>query len=383
MLDLPQNFVHYDEARKSGFIKIKNLKDQGVNVVGVFCTYSPRELVLAADAVPVGLCGTSNEPVEAAEKHLPKNLCPLIKSSYGHAITDTCPYFYYSDLILAESTCDGKKKMYELLNEMKPVHMMYLPNGQDADLAIETWKAETERFKARLEQEFGVEITEEKLRAAIHLKNRERKACLDFYQLGQLIPSPISGYEISNTIDSMGFSFDIEENIAKLETRTAELKKYYEENLKGTKSTRPRILVTGCPSGGVREKVIHQIELLGADIVAFENCNGPREKMELVDETKEPIQALAEKYLNISCAVMSPNRGRFDTLAQMIKDYNVDGVIEIVLHACHCFAIEAHYVKKFVTEEQGLPYLCLTTDYSESDSGQISTRISAFLEMMA
>jgi benzoyl-CoA reductase/2-hydroxyglutaryl-CoA dehydratase subunit BcrC/BadD/HgdB len=383
MVELPENFVSYNEARKAGFIKIKNLKDKGTKVVGVFCSYAPRELVLAADAVPIGLCGTSNEPVEAAEKHLPKNLCPLIKSSYGHAITDTCPYFYYSDLILAESTCDGKKKMYELLSDMKPVHMMYLPNGQDADLALEAWMSETERFKKRLEDDFGVKITDEKLKAAIKLKNRERKACLDFYELGKLVPPPVSGYELSNTMDSLGFSFDVEENIAKLEARTAELKKYYEENLKGTKTNRPRILVTGCPSGGVREKVIRQIELLGADIVAFENCNGPREKMEMIDEEKEPIRAMAEKYLNIPCAVMSPNRGRYETLEQLIHDYQIDGVVDIVLHACHCFAIESHFVKELVTEKYGLPYLNLTTDYSESDSGQISTRISAFLEMMA
>jgi len=379
---LPKDFDNYTEARKNGFMKLKALKDQGKHVVGTFCTYAPRELVWAADAVPVSLCGSSNEPVEAAEKDLPKNLCPLIKSSYGFAITDTCPYFYYSDMILAESTCDGKKKMYELMNKLKPVHTMSLPNSREGEMALESWAGEMRRFKEHLEEAFGVEITEEKLREAIKRQNRERQAALAFFELGKLNPPPISGYDISITLESMGFSFDLEANIKKLQDLVAEKTKYYEENLKGTTSTRPRLLVTGCPLIGVRDKVLKQIEALGADVVAFENCGGPREKMELVDETKEPLQALAEKYLNINCAVMSPNQSRLDTIKQTIEDYQVDGVVEVVLHACHCFAIEAHNVKRLVTEECGLPYLELTTDYSQADSGQIATRISAFIEMM-
>ncbi len=142
-------------------------------------------------------------------------------------------------------------------------------------------------------------------------------------------------------------------------------------------------MITGCPSGGVREKIIRQIEEAGADIVCFENCCGPREKMDKVDETIDPYRALAEKYLRVNCSVMSPNPGRFETLTKMIQDYQVDGVIEIILQACHTFAVEAYKIKQFITQEQKLPYMCLETDYSQADSGQINTRISAFLEMLA
>ncbi len=76
-----------------------------------FCTYTPIELIHAAGAVAVSLCGTSDEPIHYAERHLPKNLCPLIKSSYGFAISEQCPYFYFADLLVGgETTCDGKKK---------------------------------------------------------------------------------------------------------------------------------------------------------------------------------------------------------------------------------------------------------------------------------
>ena len=381
MLNLPENFQTYSEARQQGFMRMKALKEQGKKVVGIFCTYTPVEMVLAAGAVPVSLCGGSDKPIPYAEKTLPKNLCPLIKSSYGYAVSDTCPYFYFSDMVLAETTCDGKKKMYEMMGELKYTHVMQLPPGRSGELALESWRLEMLRLKEVMEEQLGVVITEEDIRQAIHLENRERKATLEFYEIGRLKPTPLSGYEINTVIDSNDFLFDTEEMIAFLERRTAELKKDYEENFAG-KPSRPRVLITGCPTGGVREKIIRLIEESGADVVGFENCSGPRTMKDLVDENKDPYLALAEKYLRINCSVMSPNPGRIEALDEMIDDYQVDGVIEVILQACHTFAIESDRVKKFVTNERNLPYLCLETDYSQTDTGQISTRISAFLEIL-
>ena len=114
MLNLPANFETYAEARKSGFMKMKEIKDNGGRIVGVYCSFVPQELLMAAGAAAAPLCASSDEPIPAAEKKLPRNLCPLIKASYGFALTDTCPYFYFSDFIVGETTCDGKRKMFEL-----------------------------------------------------------------------------------------------------------------------------------------------------------------------------------------------------------------------------------------------------------------------------
>ncbi|WP_333638130.1 double-cubane-cluster-containing anaerobic reductase [Tissierella praeacuta] len=382
MLKLPKNFENYEEARREGFLKVKALKEKGTPVVGIFCTYTPIELIHAAGAVAVGLCGTSDAPIPDAEKHLPKNLCPLIKSSYGFAVSETCPYFYFADLLVGETTCDGKKKMYELLNEIKPTYVMHLPQGQDKDHAFKYWREELVRLKEVLEDKFNIEITDEILREEIKERNRERKILLDFYELGKLNPSPISGREVNETMEALGFQFDRRTQCDFIADRTRELKDKYEKELKGTKSNRPRILITGCPVGGVRDKVLKTIEDSGADIVAFENCSGVREKATLVDETVDPIDALTEKYLNVSCSVMTPNPRRFQALDEMIDEYEIDGVIEVVLQACHTFNVEAYNVKRFVTEKKDKPYLYIETDYSKLDIGQINTRINAFLEML-
>ena len=75
MLRLPENFESFPEARKSGFMKMKAHKDNGGKIVGTYCSFIPTELIMAAGAIPVTLCATSEEPIAAAQEHLPSNLC--------------------------------------------------------------------------------------------------------------------------------------------------------------------------------------------------------------------------------------------------------------------------------------------------------------------
>ena len=129
--ELPAIFDSFSDARRQGFLAVMALKERQIPLVGTYCTFMPQEVAMAAGAVVVSLCSTSDETIEEAEKDLPRNLCPLIKSSYGFGKTDKCPYFYFSDLVVGETTCDGKKKMYEYMAEFKPVHVMQLPNRAD------------------------------------------------------------------------------------------------------------------------------------------------------------------------------------------------------------------------------------------------------------
>ena len=378
MLRLPKNFETFNEARQKSFMSLYEAKKNGKKVIGTFCSYTPVELIHAAGAIPVGLCGKSEQGIPEAEAHLPKTLCPLIKASYGMAMSDQCPYFYFSDGILAETTCDGKKKMYELMGTFKPVHVMNLPQGKSQALAIESWTEEVKRAAEFLEKLFNVKITEEKLHDAIVYRNRVRKAIVDLYEVAKIKPSPVSGYEISTVAESADFHFTDDDLVAKLEKITKEFK----SRIRHEGDNRPRVLITGCPNAGVRDKVIKRLEELGADYVCADICSGPRAQKFMIDENSDPYRAIAERYLKINCSVMTPNTARFDDIKSLVHEYQVDGVIEVVLHGCHTFAVEAFNTMKIVQENLALPYLRLDTDFSQSDKGQIETRLGAFIEMM-
>ena len=154
--DLPEVFEEFAEQRQKSFLAVKELKEKGVPVVGSYCTYFPKEIAMAMGAGCVSLCSTSDETIPEAEKDLPKNLCPLIKSSYGFAKTDKCPFFYFSDVVVGETTCDGKKKMYELMAEFKPVFVMELPNSQ-SEKGLEFWRREVIRTKEYFEEFFELQ----------------------------------------------------------------------------------------------------------------------------------------------------------------------------------------------------------------------------------
>ena len=127
--ELPETFDEFVDARKQGFLHVKEYVENGGHLIGFLCSYTPLEIIEAAGAAAVGLCGTSNEPIADAEKVLPKNLCPLIKGTYGFAYTDKCPYTYFSDFIVGETTCDGKRKMFELLNDIKETYVLHVICG--------------------------------------------------------------------------------------------------------------------------------------------------------------------------------------------------------------------------------------------------------------
>ena len=377
--DLPAMFEEFADQRRNSFLAIKKLKDAGTPVVGVFCTYLPKEIANAMGAVVVGLCSVSDETIPDAEKDLPRNLCPLIKSSYGFAKTDKCPFFYFSDLVVGETTCDGKKKMYEMLAEFKPVYVIELPNRQSEE-GIAMYRREIIRFKEKLEEQFGTTITEEAIRHQIRLRNESTKALLRLQYLMANDPAPVSGLDIVNTSYGSGFNLDLES----LPGRINEMADMIEADYAAGKNVgkRPRILVTGSPSGGAALKVIRAIEESGAVVVAFENCAGLKSMLLTDEENPDVYDALARRYMGIGCSCMSPNPNRLAMLDRLIDEFKVDGVVDLILQACHTYNVETSLVGKLVKEKKGIPYTVVETDYSQSDVGQIKTRMAAFVEML-
>jgi benzoyl-CoA reductase/2-hydroxyglutaryl-CoA dehydratase subunit BcrC/BadD/HgdB len=378
---LPAQFEEFADARKQGFLAVKKQKDNNKHVVGVFCTYTPVEIIMAAGAISVGLCAFSDETIAEAEKVLPRNLCPLVKSSYGFAITDKCPYMYFADLIVGETTCDGKKKMYELLSEFKNVHVMQLPQTQADAASKELWYQEVLGLKRRIEQEFDVIISDEDIAAAIKLKNQERRLLKEFYELSRACPPPITGAEQLKVLYGSQFKFDYQEKNRELRETIDKVKQDYQNGLTSVPGSAKRILITGCPLAGATEKIVTAIEESDGVVVAYENCIGIKPAERLVDEDKEPYAALADRYLQIGCSVMMPDNNRFELLSRLVKEFKVDGVVEMTLQACHTYAIETASVRKLMQNE-GVPFISIETDYSAADVAQIKTRLAAFIEML-
>ena len=367
-------------------LRIKELQDakaQGRKVIGTFCVFVPEELVLAADAVQVGLCAGAEIGKEAAEKILPRNTCALIKSFVGFKLARLCPFIESCDLVVGETTCDGKKKAYEIFAEYAPVYVMEIPQMKQA-CDRDLWKAEILRFRAEIEQVTGKEITAAKLKEAIRLVNARRRVLQRLNRLRAVVPAPISGRDallinqISFYDDPVRFTGKIGQLCDELETRVKA-----GEGV-APKDT-PRLMLSGCPMAVPNWKLPYIIESSGAVIVGEESCIGARSTRDLVDESgdtlDEMLDALVDRYMKIDCACFTPNTERLDHIVAMARDLKVDGVIHYGLSFCQPYAMEAFKVEKALTAA-GIPMLSLETDYSMEDVEQLKTRVEAFVEMI-
>lgn len=355
----------------------------GGKVFGTFCVYVPDEVVFAAGAIATGLCGGSQFWVPGGEKVLPANTCPLIKASVGARLDRTCPFFRIADMYVGETTCDGKKKAWEILSEDVPVHVMNLPQMKRAK-DVKAWAEEISDFKTVVEEFTGNKVTGEALKESIKLINDKRRALARLYDCRKNEKLPISGRDvllisqIAFYDDPRRFTEMTNKLCEELEQRVADGVSVFSE---GTK----RIMLTGTPLAIPNWKLHNLVETCGGAVVCEEMCTGTRYFENLVDETGETvddqIQAIAERYMNINCACFTPNTGRIDDIIRLAKEYKVDGIIDVNLKFCNLYDTEGYHVEKAL-KEAGIPVLGIETDYVDSDAAQLRTRISAFIEML-
>lgn len=356
---------------------------KGGKVFGTFCVYVPDEIVFAADAIATGLCGGSQFWVPGGEKVLPTNTCPLIKASVGARIDRTCPFFRIADMYVGETTCDGKKKAWEILAEDVPVHVMNLPQMKRAK-DVQAWAEEIETFKNIVEEFTGNKVTADKLAESIKLINNKRKALERLYDLRKNETLPISGCD-ALLISQIAFYDDP----ARFTQMTNKLCDELEERVADGVSVVPvgtkRIMLTGTPLAIPNWKLHNIVETSGAAVVCEEMCTGTRYFEKLVDESgttlEEQYQALANRYMNINCACFTPNSGRIDDILRLAKEYKVDGIIDVNLKFCNLYDTEGYFVERAM-KEAGIPVLGIETDYTDSDAQQLRTRVSAFIEML-
>ncbi len=366
-------------------LRIKEIVDArkaGKKGIGTFCVYVPEELVLAANGIYIGLCAGAEVGTPQAEQYLPRNTCALIKAFFGFKLANLCPYGEVTDLIVGETTCDGKKKAYEAFGEITgKMHIMDLPNTKSAE-GRALWRAEVARLKEKLETVTGVKITAERLAEATKIVNDKRRALQRLAALRAADPTPISGLD-ALLINQVAFYDDPLRFTAMLNKLCDELDGRVKDKVGVAPMGAPRILVSGSPMAIPNWKLHHLLETSGAAVVGEESCVGARNYRALTPEKFDGIEdaltKIAERYLTIDCACFTPNDERLENIVKMRDELKADGIVHYALQFCTLYTSEGFKVAKELKE---FPFLRVETDYSMEDAGQLKTRIEAFLEMV-
>ncbi len=382
----PQGMGYFDfvisEVHGLRVQELQEHKAKGGIVVGTFCVYVPEELILAAGGVCVGLCAGTDFPAADGEAVLPRNICPLIKSAVGFKLARVCPYVESCDLVIGETTCDGKKKAWEIFGQHVPMHVMDIPQkASNRDNGM--WLGEIQELKARLEQMIGREITADDIARGIRLVNAKRRALKRLYDLRKQARLPLSGKD-ALLISQIAFYDDIERFTLKVNELCDELEQRVADGVDVAHGAK-RLLIAGTPMAIPNWKLHHIVETSGGAVVCEESCTGTRYFTNEVDESaatvEAQLQAIATRYIHIPCACFTPNTQRLDNVAQYAREWRADGVIDYTLAFCHCYNVE-HELLRQRLEREGIPLLHIETDYSMGDMGQLTTRVKAFLETL-
>jgi benzoyl-CoA reductase/2-hydroxyglutaryl-CoA dehydratase subunit BcrC/BadD/HgdB len=364
--------------------ELQEVKKAKKPLVGTFCIFVPEESVTALGGACYGLCSGSPASIPEAEKELPRNICPLIKSAHGFKLLKACGYTQSADFIYGETTCEAKKKTWEILAKHHPVHVMQIPQKKDKK-SLELWKKEIEEFNEHIEEVSGEELTFEKLKDGIETVNSKRDALNRLDKLRSFYPDvmPISGkdallvMQISFVDEPKRFTQKLHELCDELEARVEQKVSVFEKDA-------PRLIILGTPFAAPNWKLHDIVETSGAAIINEESCIGHRYYKDNIDTngatTKEElVDNMLERYADIDCACFTPNEARIDKIKKMIEDRKADGVIYYTLAFCHTYNVESFLVSSAL-KEAGVPFLAIESDYSPEDAGQIKTRIEAFLE---
>lgn len=363
--------------------EILSAKKDGRPIIGTFCVYVPEEIILAANGICLGLCGGSQGPIPDAEKVLPRNICPMVKSAYGFKIAKVCPYFQSVDFVYGETTCDAKKKTWELLNREVPTYVMEIPQMK-RQRDKELWLQEVNDFKSHIESITSKKITSEDLSQAIKVMNAKRKALQRLNALQHHKPSVISGKDVL-LIEQIAFYDEPVRFTQKVNELCDELTERIQKGIFIAPETAVRVMVSGTPMALPNWKIHNIIENSGGVVVNDESCIGTRYFKDLIDEDitdmQKQLEALTDRYMKIDCSCFTPNDERVGQVLKEYKDSKADGIVHYCLQFCHTYNIEAIKIKE-ACQKHNIPFIQIESDYSPEDVGQLQTRIEAFLEQI-
>ncbi|WP_419768476.1 double-cubane-cluster-containing anaerobic reductase [Arcobacter sp.] len=387
----PEGMKYFDwfmsEIQGQRIAEINELKKQKKPAVGTFCIFVPEEIIVGAGGACFGLCGGSPATIADAETELPRNICPLIKSAHGFKLQRTCAYTQSADFIYGETTCEAKKKTWEILNKHHPVHVMNIPHmKRDKDLKM--WKEEIGEFKEHIEEVTGKKLSLEEMLEGTRIINEKRKALLRLDSLRGLNPEvmPITGKD-ALFVTQMGFLDDSKRYTQKVNELCDELEKRVEDKISVFEKDTPRLMILGTPIAPPNWKLHTAVESSGGAIINEESCIGHRYYKDNVDidnikNEDDLMSELMKRYSAVDCACFTPNTPRIDKILKMYKDRKADGVIYYTLSFCHTYNVESFLVTEAL-EAAGIPCLVIESDYSPEDAGQIKTRVEAFLESIS
>jgi benzoyl-CoA reductase subunit C len=363
----------FQEILSNRHDRAKQWKNAGRPVVGWTCTYTPEEVVYAADALPIMVWGSLGETT-LADAYMPSNSCSFARSCFNAALRGD---FDYLDAFVESTSCDNREKTFDMWANYSKVPNLYLINTPhtNTETAHEFFRQQVVKFREWLEKIFKTRVSEDALRNAVSTYNESRNLLRKIYELKLKSPSLISGTEYLEIALSGLVTPKTEHNL---------LMKHFLDEVE-TRSDTPREGLRLMVSGSVMDnlELVKLIESVGGTVVADDWCTGSRYFWNNIElGNGDPLKAIARRYLDkVPSSFMFIREQRFNHVAELAKRFDVDGVIIFLIKYCDTHMFDAPHLRDEL-KAMGLPVLYLEWEHSLSGFAGLKTRIEAFVEMV-
>lgn len=370
----------YKEVYEQAFC---NFNPTSHKYIGTYCIMVPDELIYALGYVPLRLCAGHQISALIGEELIPRDACPVVKSSAGFHAMRVLPMYEQCEIAVMPMTCEVKRKSAEVLSKYIPVVPMEIPMCKSNSAYEETIRIMKGLVKT-LEYHTGKKLSRKKLKEACEAINSAQRQA---YLLQQKLYAPnpqIKGSEVMMAINSFCYTAP-----KKWEEATIQLIQSVEAKeaaAKPVKRTKPRIFIAGSPISFPNYKVPLMLEDLGAQIVGDESCLSGRLMYDPVVpcdySTDGMIRALTARYISAcTCPVFDNIDDRLVSLKTRMDLSGAEGIIYHVLRGCVPYDFELAAVEAFA-EKENIPILRIETDFSTEDMEQLKIRFEAFVEMI-
>jgi benzoyl-CoA reductase subunit C len=368
--------------------RVKELQQEGKKIFGYLCIYPILEMLTAFDIVPFRLFGDINEPVTKSNNFLPAVVCPFLRSYLDLGLKGR---YSFLDGIITSHICDVGAGVPAIWNyAIKTPYTYHIDTPHTMrESAQEYHRKLLDSLQASLEEYTGKKLETPKLVEAIRTHNLQRALVRDLYDLKKPDPPLISGAETIKVIKAVQ-SLPVDEGNQLLKEIIAEVKTRRDGPVKKA----GRLMIWGSILDN--SAMVEMIESLDANVVMDDTCVGSRPYFDDIKITPNPLDGLANHYLNhIKCPRtfnsdyyarqkdhISDLKRRYGYLGDYARDWHINGVILEALKYCDTHGYEVPSVKDYF-QEIGLPNIYLEHDYTLGMMSPLKTRVQGFLEIIA
>ena len=382
----PDTLKPFTDVLKNVFVDMQGaVKPEDIPSVGTYCVMVPPELIYAAGAMPVKLCGGSYTAFNVGDDIAPRDACPLVKAIMGFESIGVMPVYQECRLMAVPITCDCKKKLAGYLAEHRKTVTLHVPSGRDRDEDMEQSVRELYLFSQKLTEVTGIALSYERLSWACGMTAAAQYELSRFIELRRRYPLAIKGTHYMAAMNAISYTH-ISLWTQYMHDLCDEIEQKAKRGEMASKENRPRILITGSPIVFPNFKLPLLIEEMGGALVADETCMGERGAYDppaIIDQSTDGImRALANKSTRpCTCPTFVDNKRRLYRIMQMLEDYKVQGVIYHVLRGCLVYDYE-YQVMEEELGKLGIPIIRVESDYNEEDVEQLRIRVEAFIELI-